>query len=62
VIAVLAVAVIVLGVKVAFKRRQVSWKKPSGEVRGPRYSRSLRRHNTVDVDDDLARLKREMGG
>ena len=62
VIAVLAVAAVVLAVKVAFNRKQVSWRKPNGEVRGPRHSRPLRRHNTSDVDDELARLKRETGG
>ncbi len=62
VIAVAAVAAIVLGVKVAFNRKQVSWKGAKGEVRGPRHSRPLRRHNTSDVDDELARLKRETGG
>ncbi len=62
VIAVLAVAVVVLAVKVAVNRKHVSWKRPDGEVRGPRYSRPLRRHNTRDVDDELARLKRETGG
>ena len=61
-IAVLAVAVIVLAVKVALNRKQISWKRPNGEVRGPRYSRPLRRHNTSDVDDELARLKRETSG
>jgi hypothetical protein len=61
-IAVLAVAVLALAVKVAFSRKQVSWKGPRGEVRGPRSSRPLRRHNTPDADDELARLKREMGG
>jgi membrane protein implicated in regulation of membrane protease activity len=61
-IAVLAVAAVVLAVKVAFNRKQVSWKRPNGEVRGTRYSRSLRRDNTSDVDDEMARLKRETGG
>ncbi len=62
VIAVVAVAAIVLAVKVAFNRKQVSWRGPNGEVRGPKYSRPLRRRNTPDVDDELARLKRETGG
>jgi uncharacterized membrane protein YfcA len=61
-IAVLAVAVIALAVKVAFNRKQISRTRPSGEIRGPRYSRPLRRHDTADVDDELARLKREAGG
>jgi mannose/fructose/N-acetylgalactosamine-specific phosphotransferase system component IIC len=62
VIAVLAVAAVVLGVKVAFNRKQVAWKSANAEVRGPGYSRPQRRHNTSHVDDELARLKREMGG
>ncbi len=60
VIAVLAVALVVLAVKVAFNRRQVSWKRPGNQIRGPRYGRRLRRHNTPDVEDELARLKGEM--
>jgi hypothetical protein len=62
VIAVVAVAAIALAVKVAFHRGQVSWKKPSGQVREPRSSRPLGRHSTREADDELARLKREMGG
>jgi hypothetical protein len=62
VIAVLAVAVVVLAVKVTLNRKQVSWRRPSGAVGGSRSRRSLRRHITPDVDDDLSRLKREMGG
>jgi len=62
VIAVLVVAVIVLAVKMALSRRQVSWKRPDREVRGPRYSRRLRRHNSSDVEDELTRLKGEMRG
>ena len=61
-IAALVVAVIVLAIKVAFYRQQVSWKRPGNEVREPRYSSPLPRHNTRDADDELARLKREMGG
>jgi uncharacterized membrane protein AbrB (regulator of aidB expression) len=62
VIAVLAVAVIVLGIKVAFNRRRVSGTRANTQVRGRRYSRSLHRIKTPGVDDDLARLKRETGG
>jgi hypothetical protein len=62
VIAVLAVAVVVLAVKVAFNRKRALGKRSTGEVRGPRDSRSLRRPKAPDVDDDLARLKRETGG
>jgi membrane protein implicated in regulation of membrane protease activity len=59
-IAVLVVAVVVLAVKVAFNRRQVSRKTPDKEVRGPRYSRR-RRHDGPGVEDELTRLKGEMG-
>jgi hypothetical protein len=62
VIAVLAVAAIVLGVMVAFNRKQVSWKGASRQVRGLRSGRPLRRHNTSEGDDELARLRRETGG
>ena len=61
-IAALLIAVVVLAVKVAFYRGQVSRKRPDSEVRGPTYSSPLPRHNVRHVDDELARLKREMGG
>jgi hypothetical protein len=61
-IGVLAVAAVVLAIKVAINRRQVSSKRPSREVRGPGYSEPKRRNTTPDVDDELARLKRETGG
>jgi hypothetical protein len=61
-IATLVVTAIVLAVKVAFYRKQVSWNRPDGEVREPTYSTPLPWHNARDVDDELARLKREMGG
>jgi uncharacterized membrane protein YfcA len=62
VVAVLAVAAIALGVKVAFSRKQVSRRGPRREVRGTGYGDPLgRRSNTPDVDDELARLKRETG-
>lgn len=61
-IAALVVATIVLAVKVAFYRKQVSWNRTDSEVREPTYSSPLPRHNMRDVDDELARLKREMGG
>jgi len=60
--AALFVAVIVLAVKVAYYRNQVSRKGPDSEVRESWYSGSLPRHDMRDVDDELARLKREMGG
>jgi hypothetical protein len=60
-IAALVVATIVLAVKVAFYRQQVSWKSRGGEVPESTYGSSLPRYNTRDVDDELARLKREMG-
>jgi membrane protein implicated in regulation of membrane protease activity len=58
-IAVLAVAVIALAIKVAVSRKRVSWRS-NAELR--RRSRSLRGRKAPDPDDDLARLKREMGG
>jgi membrane protein implicated in regulation of membrane protease activity len=61
-IAALVVAAVVLAVKVAFYRRQVSWKGSGRQVRGPRYGSPLPRHNMSDADDELTRLKREMGG
>jgi hypothetical protein len=61
VVAVLVVAVIALAVRVAVNRKQVSRKRPTREVRGPRYSGPMRRSKTPDVDDELARLKRETG-
>lgn len=61
VIAVLVIAALALGIKAAFYKRQVSGKRPDGEVRGPAGNRLLHRQKTPDVDDDLARLKREMG-
>ena len=60
--AALVVAVIVLAVKVAYYRQQVSRNRQDSEIREPRYSSPLPRHNMRDVDDELARLKREMGG
>ena len=61
-VAVLAVAAIALGVKVAVSRRQVSRRGPRREVRGASYGNPLGRHGkTPDVDDELARLKRETG-
>jgi hypothetical protein len=60
-VAVLAVAAIALGVKVAFGRRQISAKRADGQVRGPRSSRPLRSDYAADVDDEMARLKRETG-
>ncbi len=77
VIAALVVGAIVAAVKVARSRKQVTGKKAEREVREPdygQYSRPLPsadvepfpapqppRQPTRDVDDELARLKREMG-
>jgi hypothetical protein len=61
-IAALAVATIVFAVKVAFYRKQLSWNRPDGEVCEPTHSSPLPRYDTRDVDDELARLKRQMGG
>lgn len=62
VFALLVVAVVGLAVKVALSRQQVSWHRRDREIRRPRYSRRLRRHDTPDVEDELTRLKGEMGG
>jgi uncharacterized membrane protein YfcA len=75
VIAALVVGAIVVAIKMARSGRQVSRKRADREVREPEYSRPLPRadvepssanvpprQNTQDVDDELARLKREMGG
>lgn len=61
VIAVLVVAAIALGVKAAIYKRQVSGSRPDREVRGPAYQRPASRRQTRNVEDELARLKREMG-
>ena len=60
VIAALVVATIVLAVKVAFYRKQVSRNRFDSEIRESAYSSPLPRHNPRDIDDELARLKREM--
>ena len=61
-IAALVVVTVVLAVKVAFYRGQVSRNGRDSEVRGSRSSSSLPRHHSWDADDELDRLKREMGG
>ncbi len=69
---------IVVAVKVSRSRRQVSGRKADREVREPGYQQRSRplpradvepmstpqppRPSAQDVDDELARLKREMGG
>jgi hypothetical protein len=60
VFALLIVGVIALGIKAAFYKRQVSGR-TDREVRGPAYKRPAGRHRTEDVEDELDRLKREMG-
>jgi membrane protein implicated in regulation of membrane protease activity len=60
-IAALVVATVVLAVKVAFYRKQVSRSKHDSELRDPAYSSPLPRYDTSNVDDELARLRREMG-
>jgi len=57
----LVAGVIVLAVKVAFYRRQVSSHRRRSEVREPRYTGPLPGRDARDVDDEMARLKREMG-
>jgi amino acid transporter len=59
-IAALVVATIVLAIKVAFYRKEVASHRRDREVREFTYSNSLPRHHTRDVDDELARLRREM--
>jgi drug/metabolite transporter (DMT)-like permease len=61
-IAALVVAAVVLAVKVAFYRGRASRNRRDSEVRGPRSSSPLPRHHRRAVDDELGRLKREMGG
>ena len=61
-IAALVVAVVVFAIKAAFYRSQLSSKRPSSEIHEPRPGSPSRRHNAREVDDELARLKREMGG
>jgi hypothetical protein len=77
VVAGLVVGAIVAAVKVARSRKQVPAKRAEREVREPGYSRPLpradvdhvgtsypaqpSRPSSQDVDDELARLKREMG-
>lgn len=77
VIAALVVGGIVVAVKVARSRKQVSGKKAEREVREPDYGKPLPRadvepvstsyssppprQDSQDIDDELARMKREMG-
>ena len=75
VIAALVVGGIVVAIKVARSGREVTRKKAEREVREPDYGRPLPRadvepvsaprpprYTAQDVDDELTRLKREMGG
>ena|SRR5215472_14766607 len=59
-IAALVIAVIVLTIKAALHGRQIAPKRPDGQIPEPRYRRRIPGNNTRDVDDALARLKREM--
>jgi len=61
-IAALVVATIVLALKAAHYKRQVSWERPDRGLREPAYGSQPHRQRTPNVDDELARLKREMGG
>jgi len=77
VIAALVVGAVAVAIKVARSGKQISRKRADREVREPEYSRSLprtdvepaatsysappSRPNTQDIDDELARMKREMG-
>jgi membrane protein implicated in regulation of membrane protease activity len=55
----LVVGVVVLAVKLAFYRRQVPGRRRS-EVREPRYTGPLPGRDVRDVEEEIARLKREM--
>jgi hypothetical protein len=77
VIAALVVGAVAVAIKVARSGKQISRKRAEREVREPEYSGSLpradvepaatsysappSRPNTQDIDDELARMKREMG-
>ena len=77
VIAALVVGAVAVAIKVARSGKQISRKRADREFREPEYSRSLprtdvepaatsysappSRPNTQDIDDELARMKREMG-
>ena len=56
----LIVVCLVLAIKAAFYRKQVSRNRFDSEIRESAYSSPLPRHNPRDIDDELARLKREM--
>lgn len=58
--AALVVGTIVLGIEVAFRRGQVSRNGHYREVREPGRDRPLRRPAPPNVEDELARLRREM--
>ena len=60
-IAALVVAVIALAIRTALYRRQISSRKQDNEISEPWYRSTLSRHDTRDIDDELARLKRETG-
>ena len=61
-IAALVVVSVVLAIKVAFYRKQVSRSRPYSEIHEPAHSSPPPSRNTPDVEDELARLKRKMGG
>jgi O-antigen/teichoic acid export membrane protein len=56
----LVIAVIVLVIKAARWGRRVSWEEPDREIRESVFSSPQRRQKAPNVDDELARLKREM--
>lgn len=60
VIAVVVIAAVAFGVKVASGRKPVSGKGPDIKVSGPGRDRLPYRLKRPDVDAELARLKREM--
>jgi hypothetical protein len=57
----LVIGTVVLGIEVAFRRGQVSRRRQYREVGEPGRDQSLRRPAPPGVDDELARLRREMG-
>jgi hypothetical protein len=59
--AALFVAVVVVAVKAASRGKSVAGKKADPEVSEPREVMPAPRPQAANVDDELARLKREMG-
>lgn len=62
VIAVLVIAVLALAIKAASRKKRLSGNGPDVQTGRLGYNGLLHRQQTAAVDDELARLKREMGG